>query len=294
MKVIKSSRSSKIFSALNTLLMICLLLVTLLPFLYVLIESFESPADFARYGAIFPKHFSIDTYIYLLGPGSKILGGFEVSVFIAVVGTALSLLVTMGLAYALSKKYLPGRNFFTTMILITMFFSGGIVPLYFVVNSLGLLNTVWSVILPTAVNAFYFFIMRNFFQNFPDSLEESARIDGANDIRILFSIILPLSGPIVATLGLFYAVDHWNDYVNPLIYITDSNLWPLQLVINNIINSVNGVTSQSQAALLFKVMPNASTIRMASIVLSVVPIMCVYPFIQKYFVKGIMIGSIKG
>jgi putative aldouronate transport system permease protein len=211
-----------------------------------------------------------------------------------VLGTALSLTFTIFAAYALSKRYFPHRTFWTAFIVFTMFFSGGLIPSYLLVKSLGLINSMWALVLPGLISAFSLIIARNFFMALPESLEESARIDGANDIRILFSIIVPISMPIIATLTLWMAVQHWNAWFDSLIYMTDSHKQVLQVVMRRIVlqgtkdmMDVNNFDDRSLVA-------NPEMIKAATIMVTVMPIIMFYPFLQKYFVKGVLVGSLKG
>ena len=197
-------------------------------------------------------------------------------------------------AYALSKRRMPGRNIFLTLILVTMFFNGGIVPNFLLIKDLGIYDTIWSMILPTMINAWYLIIMKNYFTGLPEALEESARIDGANDIKILFQIILPISMPIIATFTLFYGVDRWNEWWNAMMYINDTRKYPLQLLLRNLIvknfSSASMATAYAQDSADFVAKEN---IKMATAVVAIVPITLVYPFLQKYFAKGVMVGAIK-
>jgi len=290
----KNNAGKVVFDSVNMLFMILLVIITVLPFLYVLVFSFQSPEDYRTRGLAFPREFSLNNYILLLSRGSKVLQSFQVTVVITVAGALISIILTTMLAYGISKKYLPGRTFFVTFIFITMIVGGGLIPTYFMVRATGLTNTLWSVMIPNAVAAFYVFIMRNFFAAIPPELEESARMDGANDIRILFRIIIPVSMPVIATIGLFYAVERWNTFFNAYIYITNTKLHPLQVVLNSIINSHNPAVDPAMAAQKAMMMPSADILRMSAIMVTILPIMLVYPFLQRFFVKGIMIGSIKG
>jgi putative aldouronate transport system permease protein len=213
-------------------------------------------------------------------------------VIVTIVGTVVSLFATTLAAYALSKKRLKGRVFLTIFILFTLYFSGGIIPTFMVVKGLGLLDTLASLILPIAVSAFNFIIMKAFFQQLPESLEEAATIDGCNDIMYLTKFVLPLSGPIIATIGLFYAVHYWNDYFNGLLYITSPDKFPLQLLLRQLLftEALNQISLSENMGQ--QVMPEA--MKAASVVVAIVPIVLIYPFLQKYFVKGVMLGSVKG
>lgn len=271
-----------------------LLVITLMvafPFYDVLIVSFGTPA-----GSIFPTTFNFSSYSWILGH-SGVLRAFLTSVGIVAVGTPISLIMTACTAYALSRKHLVGRNIISAIIIITMFFGGGLVPWYILCRDLGLINSYWAMILPSAMNAFYMLIMLTFFREFPDSLEESARIDGANDWAILFKIVLPTSGPVMATIGLFYADARWNDWFTPMVLLPDPAKWPLQTFTQQLLINAQQIlqySSGASSALSQQIPVLTDSLQMAVIVIGVLPIMLVYPFLQKYFAKGVMIGSVKG
>ncbi|MBR6185680.1 MAG: carbohydrate ABC transporter permease, partial [Clostridia bacterium] len=214
---------------------------------------------------------------------------------ITVCGTLINLFFTITMAYALSKKYLRGRNILLNLVIFSMFFSGGMIPGFIVVSSwLKMRGTYWALLLPGAISAYNMLIVKNFFQGIPQELEESANLDGCNDLGTLIRIVLPLSLPVLATFGLFYAVGHWNSYFSAMIYLTNDKMYPLQLILRNII-----VTAEASAGDMNLMDPNfveppKQSIKMAVIVVATVPIMCVYPFLQKYFVKGVMVGALKG
>ncbi|ELA75390.1 ABC transporter permease [Enterococcus faecium EnGen0002] len=195
------------------------------------------------------------------------------------------------MAYGLSRKYLFGRGFVNFLVVFSMLFSGGMIPTFLVVRSLGLVNSYWAMILPVAVNAMNMIIMRNFFQALPDSLEESAKMDGCTDFGVFFKIMLPLALPSIATISLFYAVTYWNTYMTAILYINDSSKWPIQILLRQIVIVSSGMQAESSAV---DVIPPAQTVKMAVIVIATVPMLIVYPFVQKYFVKGALVGSVKG
>lgn len=294
MKAFKKSRSRIGFEIFNYTFLSILIIVTAFPFLYIIVVSLIDPKDYLAYGITFPKRITLYNYRVLLGGGSKILASFGLTIYLTVVGTAVNILMTSSLAYSLSKKYLPWRNFFTLLIFFTMLFGGGMIPTYLLVKSLGMLDRLTALIIPGAISAWNLFIMRNFFMAIPESLEESAKIDGANDIVVFLKIILPLSLPIIATIGLFYAVGHWNQWFTALLYITTPKKFPLQLVLRDIIQNSSSPIDPSLAHQANGMLPPGDILRMASIVVATLPILFVYPFLQKYFVKGIMIGSVKG
>ncbi len=242
--------------------------------------------------SIFPKELQLKSYQEILGKNS-IWTSMGITVFVTAAGTALGLILTIGAAYALSKKRLKGRGIITGFILFTMYFSGGIIPTFLVVKDLHLVDSVWSLILPSAMNVFNFIVMRTFFTQLPESLEEAAVLDGCNDLSCLFKIVLPLSLPIIATIGLFYAVSYWNEYFSALMYIQSPEKFTLQLRLRQLLfteelNQLNNITEAMGSQVM------AESLKMASIVVATLPIVAVYPWLQKYFVKGVMLGSVKG
>jgi putative aldouronate transport system permease protein len=273
--------------------------VTVGPFIYLIFGSLTESNYFRAVGvSVSPDHWTLDSYLLLLGGGSRIYQAIRITLFITVVGTALSLIVTAGLSYGLSKNDIPGHNGLLLFVFFTMLFGGGMVPFYLVVNWLGLVNTPWSLILPMTVNAWNMFIMMKFFQSLPADLEDAARIDGCSELAIFWRIILPLSKPVLATIGLFYAVAYWNEWFWATIFITKAELMPLQLVLRGILSQLLQVFDPQaqidQAQQAAQVMPPVEVLRMAAIIVTILPIALVYPFLQKYFVKGVMIGAIKG
>lgn len=273
-------------------------LISVLPFYTTILLSFSKLGDIsAQKVFLLPSNFDLSSYKFLLIEG-KAVRGFFITVLVTVFGTALNMLVTTAGAYALSKKSLPGRNIIFNLIIFTMFFNGGLVPYFLTLQKLHLQNNILVMIIPVAVNTFYLILMKNFFNTIPASLEESAKIDGANDITILVQIVVPVSLPIIAAISLFYAVDRWNEWWNAMIFINDTKLYPLQLVLRETITNVNVMINGSssagaQMALLARNV-YADSVKAAIIVISALPILMVYPFLQKYFATGLMIGSIKG
>lgn len=285
------SRGYKIFTIFNYIFLTLLAAVCLFPFLNIIASSFATPAEMARKKFIlFPETFSLDAYRYILSTPT-IFRSMAVSVIVTLVGTIFSMIVTSLMAYGLSRKYLYGRSLFNFLIVFSMLFSGGMIPHFLVVKSLGLLNTYAALILPVTVNAFNLIIMRNFFQALPDSLEESAKIDGASHMTIFTKIMIPLALPSIATISLFYAVSYWNTYMNAILYINDSAKWPIQVLLRQIVIVSSGLQVDGS---MFEVVPPAQSVKMAVIVIATVPMLIVYPFIQKYFVKGALVGSVKG
>ena len=287
---------SRIFDVLNYTIVTLIAITTIIPFIYIIGASFATEYEIAtRPMFLIPRDVTVDAYRYIFS-SNKILRGFGNSVFITVFGTAINLFFTVTMAYALSKARLRGRNFFLNMVIFSMFFSGGMIPGYIVVaNILNMKNTYWSVLLPGAISAYNMMIVKNFFQGIPQELEESASIDGCTDIGVLWKIVLPLSLPVLATFGLFYAVGHWNAYFSAMIYMTGAKeKWPLQVLLRELIIMSNGSAGDMANMDPEFVQPPEQSVKMAVIVVSTVPIMCVYPFLQKYFVKGVMVGALKG
>jgi putative aldouronate transport system permease protein len=259
------------------------------PLLYVVAVSLTPYAEVLKQGgfAIIPRKVTFEAYTTFLND-SKIPQAYGVTAFITIVGTLINLLLTSLMAYPLSKKDLPYRSTILFIVVFTLLFSGGIIPTYLVVKATGLINSVWAMILPGAVSAFYLLIMKTFFENLPENLDEAAKIDGASETRIFIAIVLPLSLPILATVGLFYAVGHWNEFFGAIIYISDNSKHPLQVILRGILNQ-----SQMPEQDFERVLPT-ETLQMAAVILSTLPILVVYPFIQKYFTQGALLGSIKG
>lgn len=266
----------------------------LLPFVYIVAASVTAPEELIKKGFILlPTKFSLIGYEYILST-DIILSSLTVSVCITVAGTLANLLFTALMAYPLAQRDLLGVSVMMRLIVFSMLFSGGMIPTYLVVKGTGLLDSPASLIIPGLISAFNLIIMRSFFQQLPDGLEEAARIDGCSDPGILFRIVLPLSAPVLASLALFYAVGHWNAYFNAVLYINDSSFWPIQVWLRQIvILSQGGIGDSTQFGEDF-VPPPAETIKMAVIVISTLPILIVYPFLQKHFAKGALLGSVKG
>lgn len=282
------------FTVLNGILMLFLVLITLYPFHYVIIGSISGDNIGAQQVYfLYPKRPDLGSYKMVFSTAS-IGRAYQNTLFVTSVGTTLSLLLTILTSYPLSKKYLYGRSFFTVVFYFTMLFNGGIVPTFLVIRDLNLINNIWVLILPKLISVYNMLLMINFFRSIPASLEESAKIDGASDITILWRIILPLSKPILATLTLFYAVNYWNSWFDALMYLNSNKYFPLQLVLREVVQAVDmsyvggggGDFSMSDTTI--------QSVRLATIVVAILPIMVVYPFLQKYFTKGVMIGAIKG
>lgn len=281
------------FDIINTLFMIAICITSVYPFLYLLSLSLSTGDAPLTQINLIPPELTWANYEKVLS-NEYIKSGFANTIIRTLLGTTLSLISTTFAAYALSKRYFPHRTFWTAFIVFTIFFSGGLIPSYLLVKNLGMINSVWALVLPGLISAFSLVIARNFFMALPESLEESARIDGANDIRILFSIIVPISMPIIATLTLWIAVQHWNSWFDSLIYMTDSHKHVLQVVMRRIVlqgtKDMMDVNNFEDRSLIV----NPEMIKAATIMVTVLPILMFYPFLQKYFVKGVLVGSLKG
>ncbi|AEI40355.1 carbohydrate ABC transporter permease [Paenibacillus mucilaginosus] len=288
----RESLGDRIFSTVNVIILAILGIASLFPFYYVVVVSFTSPSDYTGSSLIlYPKSFSLAAYEYIFSTNTfiKSLG---VSAYLAIVGTLLSLMVSAAFGYMISRKRLFGRKPLTVALIITILFSPGIIPNYLLIKDLGLMNSLWSIILPGLLSGWNALLLKTFFDGIPESLEESAYIDGANDLRIFFQIILPLSLPALAAFGLFFAVAYWNTFFTAILYITDPDQRPLQVLLQGmLVQSETGIADPSAAAEQ-SVPPD--TIKMAAVVVATVPILLVYPFLQKHFAKGVMLGSVKG
>ncbi|KRE47049.1 carbohydrate ABC transporter permease [Paenibacillus sp. Soil522] len=288
----------KRFSVSNALITLILglgAIATAFPFYQTLVQSLSTISDMRAGGVmIWPRSIDFSSYQYIFHQG-RVVNGLLISVIVTVSGTLVSLAVTTAGAYALSKSSMPGRNIIFLGIILTMFFSGGLIPFYLTIQGLHLQNSLLVMILPVAVNAFNLILMRNFFGSVNPSLEESAKIDGANDLIILIRIIVPVSLPIMATMSLFYAVDRWNEWFLPMLFINDINLHPMQLVLRDAITNLSQVMNNSMGAQYAAQTRNvySESVKSAMIIVSAVPILMIYPFLQKYFNAGIMIGSVK-
>ncbi|MCR8630081.1 MULTISPECIES: carbohydrate ABC transporter permease [Paenibacillus] len=288
-------KESRLFGAVNGAFLGIVGILTLFPLYYVFVVSFTDPAEYIRKQGfiLFPEKWSLLSYKYILST-STYLNATGVSVFLATVGTVLSLMVTASLAYGLSRKRLKIRKHLMMMILFTILFSPGIIPHYILVRDLGLINSIWSLIIPALSSGWYVFLMKSFFDSIPPSLEEAAMMDGYNDFGIFFKIILPLSLPALAAFGLFYAVGYWNTYFNAVLYINVSSKWPLQILLQNIlIDSSTSSSGSGAAEIMSEQQVPAQTLKMAAVVVATTPILLVYPLLQKHFAKGVMLGSIK-
>ena len=285
------SVGSRVFDILNVVLLLSLAAVTVLPLLYILAGSFASEAEIdTRPFFLWPEKVVTDAYDFMFATDTFVRA-LLTTVCVTLVGTLIQVALTLTMAYPLSKRHLPGRVLVLNLIIFTLVFSGGMIPTYLVVRNLGLLDSYWALILPLAINPFYLLIVKSFFQELPEALEEAARIDGCNDFGVFWRIVLPLSKPVIATFALFYAVGIWNDYMSPLLYINDERKWTLQVLVRQLTapNADSANMLGQQSTVFFP----EQGLKFAVIVLATLPILLVYPFLQKHFAKGVLIGSVK-
>lgn len=281
---------SRAFDVFNIVVLVGLALVTVLPLLYVLAGSFASESEIAsRPFFLWPEKFVTDTYTFIFSTPTFVRA-LLTTVVVTAVGTVVQLVLTFTMAYPLAKRYLPGRTLILNLVIFTLVFSGGMIPTYLVVRDLGLLDSYWALILPLAINPFYLIIVKSFFQELPQALEEAARIDGCNEMGVFFKIVLPLSKPIIATFALFYAVGIWNDYMSPLLYITDPGKWTLQVLVRQL-TSADAADALANMDRTF--VPPEQGLKFAVVVIATLPILLFYPFLQKHFTKGVLIGGVK-
>lgn len=283
----QGSLASKLFDVFNICFMILLVIVMVYPMVYVFSASISNNALVAS-GAVllWPKDITFIAYENLIY-NPDLWVSYWNTIRYTFVQTVLTLIVTSAMAYPLAKRWLPGRRTILLMAAFTLLFSGGMIPTFLIVQQLGLLNTIWAIVLPSLISTWYLFIMRTFFEALPDELEDAAAIDGCGYMQILVRIVLPLSLPVMVTIGLFTAVNQWNAFFSALIYLNDRNMYPLQIMLRNIL--IAGTNVQGEGDLTY-----LETLKYAMIIIATLPILCVYPFIQKYFVQGTMIGGIKG
>ena len=291
-KVYKRKRFDAVDVLVVTLLTLWMLLI-IIPFVNVIAISFATQKEYVDNPLmLFPSEPTLKRY-ELLFNDYRIWTGFRTSFLIVLIGVPANMLLTTVLAYGTSRGDYPGKKIIIGGILFTMLFNGGIIPLYLQMKEFHLTNTLWSVVLAGTVNVFYFVIMRNYFQSLPESLIESARLDGAGEWRVLGHIILPLSKPIIATLTLFYLVDRWNEWYNALIFIRDTEMQPLQLVLRSIVMKSSIVNNVTSAAAMEQMQNFDMGVKMAAVIVTILPVMCVYPFLQKHFAQGVMVGAVK-
>ncbi len=292
----RKTRGDIVFELINYALLCVLGLIVVYPLIYVISASFSEPLKVTSGKVVFlPVNFQLGNY-HEVFRNSDIMTGYRNSLVIMFLGTAINLTATIMAAFPLSRKDLWGRNAFMMVATFTMFFSGGVIPLYLQVKNLGLMNSWFSLILPGAISTYNLIIMRTYFQtSIPFEIQEAATIDGCSNVGILLRVILPLSGPIIAVIGLYYAVTHWNAYFSALLYIQKRALYPLQLFLREVlvINSQNNLMDTGSQEMAARAM-RGETMKYSIIVLSSLPMLILYPFVQKFFVKGVMIGSVKG
>ncbi len=282
-------RASLAFDVFNYTFLSLLAFATLYPFWDTFVVSIIPMDEYLKSAVhLWPKTVTFEAYTYLLSM-KELWNSYTVTFFITAVGTAINMLLTVMAAYALSKKDLKGHRVIMFLILFTMLFSGGVIPSYIIVKNLGLMNSLWALMIPNAINTYNLIVMRNFFASIPDGLEDSAKIDGCNDMGVLFRIVIPLSMPGIATITLFYAVAHWNEFFNAIFYITDKNLWPLQLFLRGMLfENESAYSGGGDSPFLL-----GPAIKMATVMVATIPVMLVYPFFQKYFAKGALLGAVK-
>lgn len=287
-------KKSRTFDVVVIIMFAALALLTLYPFYNVIILSFSNTESVAKHiPYLLPFALDLTGYKTII-QDSDFINSLLVSLFVTIAGTAVNMVLSVIAAYVLSRKYLDGRNMIMSVIVFTMLFGGGLVPTYMVIKDMVLINKVWAMILPTAINTYYLIIMKNYFLGLPDGLFEAAKLDGAGEWTMLWKVAFPLSKPIMATFTLFYAVDRWNEWYNALLYINKKALSPLQIYLRDILTSLNSqLSTQAQQMMGSTQKVSTSAVQMATIVITALPIMLVYPYLQKYFVNGVMVGGIK-
>lgn len=293
----RPSTSSKIFDAFNVIFMILLMVITIYPFLYVLFASLSNPLKLYSHTGLLlhPLGLSFKGYQFVLNYRS-IWTGYLVTLFLSTAGTACTLVASLLFAFVLSKKDSMLHSFFTFAAVFTMYFSGGMIPTYLIVNELGLMDSLWSLILPGLISTYYVIILRTAIMGIPKEMTESAELDGANELVILIRILIPLIVPTIAAVSLFIVVGYWNSWTNALLYIRSGEKQPLQMVLRGILinNDMSAAAGQGASNRSGEDQATRMLLKYATIIVSVVPIICVYPFLQKYFTKGVMIGALKG
>ena len=291
-KRVRKRRKIERFDVINICILMFLALLIIFPFYNAILISIVSEVEFIRRPfMLIPWEITLDSYRFIIFGGRGLLYGYRATLYVLFFGVPLNMFLTTCAAFVLSRKNFPGKGIFFFFIVVTMFFNGGLIPTYLTILHLGLNNSLWSVILLHGLNTFYLILCRNYMLSIPESMEESAKIDGANDIVILFRIMLPLCKPILATLVLFYAVDRWNEWFFSMLFIRSGNMMPLQVFLRNIV--FVSLFEHRDAIMDDLTFFFGDGIRMAAIVVTMLPIMLFYPFVQKYFVKGIMVGAVK-
>ncbi|ANE49114.1 hypothetical protein SY83_22045 [Paenibacillus swuensis] len=285
----------RVYQGILTLLLLLLSFTMIVPFIYVLAISFSDSSNYISGGfMLFPKDFSWEAYDYVLS-GQGFLNAFKASLFITCIGVPLSIGISSMMAYMLAKKTLPGRKWILNLVIFTMLFSPGLIPNYLLIDKLNLIDSWWSLILPGLVGAWTLLVMKSFFQELPSEIEESAKIDGCNDLTIFFRIILPLSKAMLAAFTLFAAVAYWNTFFSAIMYITTPEKWPLQVFLQQIVVQANvNEFTDSGVDMTRNQQINPEIVKMTAVMVVTAPILALYPFLQKYFAKGVLIGSVKG
>jgi putative aldouronate transport system permease protein len=284
----------ELFDAVNYILLFLICVIMLYPFLNVASVSLSSYSAYVRNPMmIWPHDFNLDSYKAIMSR-SLLWTSYLNTVIVTISGVVIGILLYILTAYSLSKRVLKGRKTLTVLVVFTMLFNGGLIPNFYLMRSLGLLDTLAALVLPALFSGFSLILMKNFFESLPEELEEAARMDGASDPYILFRIVVPLSKPIIATLCLFAAVSYWNNFFNAVIYIRSTENWPLMLYLREVIQSASMMAEAANAAELGAQQVTSETLKYATLMIVMIPILCVYPFLQQYFVKGIMLGSVKG
>ncbi|MFI6740352.1 carbohydrate ABC transporter permease [Nonomuraea sp. NPDC050451] len=292
---VRDSRVDRLFMAALYLLLVTFLAVVLIPLIYIVASSLSSP-DAVSSGqvALWPVDFSLRGYEVALSD-PQIVTGFANSLFYTVVGTLISVALTIAIAYPLSRKDFFGRNLITRVIVFTMLFAGGVIPTYLVVKSFGMIDTRWALIVPNAIGVWQVIIARTYLRHaIPEELYEAAELDGAGDLRVLWSVVLPLAKPMIAVIALVYAIGQWNSYFDALIYLKNDDLYPLQLVLRNILILNTQGDSSMDAATMLERQQMADLLKYSLIVISTVPVLLIYPFVARHFTKGVMLGALKG
>ncbi|WP_262315806.1 carbohydrate ABC transporter permease [Lacticaseibacillus parakribbianus] len=301
--LIKDTKADRIFKYFLYLFILLAVLIVIYPLIYIISASVSDPTA-VNSGAmwLWPKGFSLEGYEVIL-KYKDIWRGYGMTIFYTVAGTAISLFMTLPCAYAISRPDFSGKKWFTTFMLVTMFLNGGLIPSYLLIKSMGMLNTVWAILLPGAVSVYNIVVTRAFFQsNVPWEMQEAAKIDGASDFQIFFRIVLPLSAPIIAVMALFYGVGIWNSYFSSLVYLQNKALYPLQMVLRQILvlqdiqqgAATGSAVTASAAEAMERKAELAAIIKYGVMIVSSLPVILVYPFLQRFFVKGVLIGSLKG
>ena len=294
-------KSDRVFQVISHVVLIVISVIMFVPFILLVIASFTKNTDITLYGySFFPKHFSLAAYMYIWGERTQIYRAYLITILVTAIGTLVGLLMTILYAYVLTKPSFPGKKFFSVFIIFTMLFNGGLVPTYIMYTRyLGIKNTIVALIIPSLLlNAFNVILVRSYFNNsVPQSLTEAAVIDGANEYKIVAKIIIPLAKPIIATIGLFIGISYWNDWTNGLYYITDTHLFSIQQLLNNMLKDIEYLSKNVGSSVKLGNAASAipqTTVRMAIAVIGTLPILVIFPIIQKYFVKGISLGAVKG